>query len=330
MSMTGGLIALLAVSAPAQETIVFSKPADVSADRANSFIGPSSRSANAGNYNAPKKAFTVPEPDLPLPPSVYYRSQDPAVMEALNKRNNWRLLTPEQIMGVQTVEEIMGLADRNASRKLSLEEQFILRQSQGYRGAATNARSSLLTRQDNNPFEQNREDQLPFGQKNTLQVDDLTPKNSPWATGQTRPKPDGSLPGEMGDAPANTIWKSAFAQPVQPVQFGQSQEEIARMERFRALMDPPAPVTPVKTHANLVPIAAPAFFEASQPAVNPAGRSAVAVLANIAKPTGIKPLPAATGSALTPQTQKPEWQAQPPPWMTDKPQPQSRVRNYGK
>ena len=330
MSMAGVLFVLVAISAPAQETIVFSKPADVSADKANSFINLASRAANAGNFSAPKKTFTVPEPDLPLPPPVYYRSQDPSVTEALNKRNNWRLLTPEQIMGVQTVEEIMGLADRGNEPKRSLEEQFLLRQSQGYRGGATNARSGALTRESNNPFEQSREDQLPFGQKNTLQVDDLMPKNSPWATGQTRPRPDGSQPGEMGDVPANNIWKSAFAQPAQPVQFGQSQEEIARMERFRALMDPPAPVAPVKTHANPVPVAAPAFFEASQPAVNPAGRSAVAVQANIAKPTGIKPLPAATGSALTPQTKKPEWQAQPPPWMTDKPQPQSRVRNYGK
>jgi hypothetical protein len=332
LSMTGVLaVVLSALAASAQETIVFSKPADLSADKANSFIGSSSRAANAGSISAPKQMFTVPEPTLPMPPPVYQHYQDPSVTEALNKRNNWRLLTPEQIMGLQTVEEIMGLADRGTDRKLSLEEKFLLRQSQGSRSTVTNARSGLLARENNNPFEQNRDDQLSFNQKSALRTEDLSPNKSPWAWSQATQRPDGSSPDEAGASPMNSAWQSAFAQPSRPVPFGQSPEEIARMERFRALMDPPsaAPDPAIKT-TRAQPVSAPAFFQNSQPAVNPAGRSAVAVQVNIARPKGIQPLPAATGSTLTPQTKKPEWQAQPPPWMTDKPQPQSRVRNYGK
>jgi hypothetical protein len=266
-----------------------------------------------------------------VPPPVYYQPQDPSVAEALNKRNNWRLLTPEQIMGVQTAEEIMGVADRGTEPKRSLEEKFLLRQLPGSRGGATNSRSGALTREDRNPFEQNRDGQFPFKQKAASQMDDVTPKNSTWSWGQPKPKPDENFPGETDGGPANnTIWKSAFAQPERAVPFGQSPEEMAKMERFRALMNPPAPSAPAPTRVSPAPVSAPAFFEASQPTFNPAGRSAVTVQANIAKPTGIKPLPAATGSTLAPQTKKPEWQAQPPPWMTDKPQPQTRVRNYGK
>jgi hypothetical protein len=103
------------------------------------------------------------------------------------------------------------------------------------------------------------------------------------------------------------------------------------MERFRALMEPsPVPeksATPVNNFsAAPTPVRDP-FLE-RQPAFNPAGRQAVAVEDNVSRPTGIQPLPTLTSKPVQAPAKRPSWQAQLPPWLSDKPQTPSAVHNF--
>jgi hypothetical protein len=317
------VLLMTASSAVAQQTIVYSKPSDVSADKANSFIGNSSRMGNAGDFRAPKQLFNVPAPNLPAPGPVYYQNHDPSVMEALNKQKNWRLLTPEEIIGVPTAAQIMGLPDPNRDSKLTLEQEFILRQTRQSAGATNSRAASLSANESSNPFYQNRENQLPFARSFGERPDDVSSDYPTRSWSQSNLKPAGNLPEDANQQ--DSAWTSVFFQPSQPKL---TPEQLADRDRFRALMEPtPTPDATVK-YSTPHTAPAPNPYLQPQPFVNPAGRSAVAVETDISRPTGIQPLPAATGSAVTTPKTRPAWQAQPPPWLTDKPQPHSVSRNY--
>ena len=150
-----GLLGVAGFSVPAQQTIIFSKPSDLPANKANAFLPGIER--RAGDYNAPHSLFNDYTPDFPLPkPVVFQNNNSASVREALDKRKNWTLLTPEQILGIQTPEQILGVPDKNRDKKLSLEEQFLLRESQTAAMSATNGRvgNTALLREltDGNPF----------------------------------------------------------------------------------------------------------------------------------------------------------------------------------
>src|SRR5258708_3808044 len=110
----------LALAAPAQETIIFTKPADLSANKANAFLPANQH--QVGDYNAPRQLFNDYTPDLPMPKPLRLNNNNVSVKEALDRRKNWTLLTPEQILGIQTAEEILGVPDKTGADKLSLEE----------------------------------------------------------------------------------------------------------------------------------------------------------------------------------------------------------------
>ena len=128
-----------AVAARAQQTIIFSKPADVPADKAKSSLLPTI-SYRASDFNAPHAFFNNTLPDLPAPaPRPALNNNDATVKDALDRRKNWTLMTPEQILGIQTPEQIMGMPDKAGGKKLSLEEQFLMRENQAASGTHTNA-----------------------------------------------------------------------------------------------------------------------------------------------------------------------------------------------
>lgn len=306
--LTGGLPLM------AQQTIVFSKPADASADKANSFMD-SSRSSrvNADSYKAPKPFFQDYSPSPALPAPIYYQNNDASVREALNKRKNWTLLTPEQILGIQTPEQILGVDDAKGDKKLSLEEQFLRRQD---RSSGTNNRAltALTRRDDENPFGKKREDQNSYLRGNEPSRE----QNMPSSPASYFDRLSGAAAQNAyapGKERENSAWASSFAQPTAAKP---TPEQVASMDRFRAMMEPTAP--PVKKSEpdrwiSATPAADP--YLQPQPKVNPAG---MGILDNSARPTGIQPLPSVTGPAKTPQTVRPAWQAQLPPWLSDKPQ----------
>ncbi len=309
-----------ALTALAQETLIDSKLTEEPVDRANSFLGDSKRQINAGDYNAPRQLFNNPGPSLP-PPQPLIINRDPAVEDALNKRKNWMLLTPEQILGIKTPEEILGIKNPDDAKNLSLEEKYLLRQSRAAASAATNGRAgSLLGKNEANPFANSTEDQDYFSRGGFAQPDDKTRSGATRSFNQVfNPKLSDSFSGDERNR--DSVWTSAFAQPTPPKI---TPEQLADRERFRALMEP---VSPPAAPAGYAP-PVPSPYLQPQPKFNPAGNSYSPLENNAARPTGINPLPSITGPAPKPVEKRPSWMAQPAPWLTDGPQARNPNRGY--
>lgn len=311
--LVAGLLGAAAASSPAQQTIVFSKPSDVSADKANSFMVTPERTGNAKDFNAPRSLFKDYTPDNLSGPAVIYNNQNPSVKEALEKRKNWTLLTPEQILGVQTPEQILGVTKPDNEKKLSLEEQYLRRENRTEAGAATNGRlgAAFWRGQANNPFEQ-RQEKDAYG--NFLQPGQRSPTDARKNFNRGLSSANSlNLPTEKPDS----IWSSVFAQPDQPKP---DLDQIAAMERFRAMMEPVSPpvnTTPTRFAVPATPLRDPNLQVL--PSFNPAGRAIAPLASDIARPTGIMPLPAVGRPASTTATKRPDWQAQLPPWLRSGP-----------
>jgi hypothetical protein len=324
--LAGWLMAAATLPASAQDTIIFTKPADLPASKANAFMPSATR--RAGDYNAPHALFNDLTPDYPLPRPVF-QNNDPSVKEALDKRKNWTLLTPEQILGIQTPEEILGVPDKNNDKKLSLEEQFLARQSRDEMRSATNGHAGSLSLL-RDPDTENPDN--PFRPKNQ---DD---ENSPFRHEPQKLEPGTKYFNQLlnvedssakPDEKQSSAWTSAFAQPSQPKQ---TDEQLANLERFRALMEPTTPPEkadlPTRFTTSRVPLPAPDPFLQPVPVVNPAGR-AVPSLDNIfSRPTGIRPLPGISTPPPAPVATKPTWEPQLPPWLKNGPQPHNASQGF--
>ncbi len=314
-----------AVSTPAEQTIIFSKPTDVPAEKADSSLSGSTHLWGAGAYKAPHQIFRDYTPDYPLPsPPPANNNNNASVRDALNKRKNWTLLTPEQILGIQTPEQIMGVPDRTGEKKLSLEEQFLLREGRASASAATNghAGGAAFWREtaDANPFVMNNRND----EKNPFRQDQQKMEPGTRYFNQLL-VPSGSALGP--DSKPNSSWNSVFTQPTQPKV---TLEQQANMEQFRALMEPRSPPdkTPVTTRLTVAPAPVRDPFLQPLPLVNPAGRG-VPPLENIfSRPAGIRPLPGISTPPPSPVATKSSSQAHLPPWMLNGPPPHNSGLNY--
>ena len=321
----GGLT--LAFSLPAADTIQFSKPVDPElVNRANSFVpAASERRSVVGGVSAPTEVFSSPPDDLPMPAPVMMIPQTVSMKEALNRRDNWTLMTPEEILGVPTAEKILGLPDSKDEDKLSPEDRFLFRlqRERQTAGAALSAlrqqnATSLRDGDSPNPFAR-REDRTAL-EKNAA---DAQPGSAKYFSQLLNGTPN--APPDAGTFKAETPWTTAFTQPNQ---LPPSTEQQAGMERFRAMMEPSSPPdSPVATRFSPAPAPATDPNMQPQPYFNPAGRSYQPVQQTISRPQGIMPLPAITGPYPTPT--QPSAQAQLPPWLQDTPQPFSMpVRKF--
>ena len=314
------------VSAAAQQTMLLPSPSDVTTDQANSILGGAQHQINPADYNAPHELFKTPAPSQPLPPVALPANQDPSVKDALDKRKNWTLLTPEQILGVQTPEQILGVANPNGGGKLSLEEQFLLREKRASVFGATNGQPNALKwRDDVGLSGRNKDGQNPLSRGASSQLDDKLRLEA----GQYLKQLLNAGGGTRGDGQKqqDSAWAGVFAQPSQP---RQTPEQLADMERFRAMLEP-SPVQEQATTPTL--FSTPALkvvdpYLQVQPAFNPAVRAAAPLWDNISRPSGIQPLPGITGPVQTPPSSRPAWQAQLPPWLQNGPPSHDANRNF--
>lgn len=312
-----------AVAARAQQTIIFSKPADVPADKAKSSLLPTI-SYRASDFNAPHAFFNNTLPDLPAPaPRPALNNNDATVKDALDRRKNWTLMTPEQILGIQTPEQIMGMPDKAGGKKLSLEEQFLMRENQAASGTHTNAAlggAAWRGMDEANPFS----------------AKDSPGEAYPFRQAQPKMEPGAKFFNGFLNAPSpaagpeqnpGSDWNTAFSQPNRPKP---TTEQQAEMERFRSLMEPVTPPEKpqVPTRFAVAPAPAPDPFLQALPVVNPAGRGISPLGDLFSRPAGIKPLPGISTPAPTAAASKPSWQAQLPPWMTTGPQPHNPNWTY--
>jgi hypothetical protein len=317
--------AAAAFSAPAQETIIFSKPADLPAKKANSFLPNSS--LHAGDFNAPRQLFNDYTPSLPAPQPLF-RANDPSAQDALNRRKNWTLLTPEQILGIQTPEEVLGIADRTGEKKLPIEEQFLLRESRASAGIASNnlAAANFWRQTDTaNPFNAKNNKDGPDAFRQSLL------KTGP-GPGYFNPLLNANRSVAGPDMKPDSAWTSVFARSAQPALPKPTPEQVANMERFEALLGSASPSvqTPATPgySASAVPATDP--YLQRQPVVNPAGRAVQSLDDGLqfSRPTGINPLPTVSTPPTPPVATRPSWQAQLPPWMKTGPQAHVPSQSY--
>jgi hypothetical protein len=336
-------LSAVAVSARADETNIFSSPTDGPKGKTDSSTGNSQRQLDAGNYNAPKYFFNNHSPSLPMPRPVFLGNLDAAAQDALNRSRNWALLTPEQILGMQTAEDIFGLKKPDSNKNLSLEEQFLLRESQPVSGAVTNGRIGAISWQDSsNPFQNKnngnaKDDQPLFSGGAFYQPDDQPEKDSARYFRQFLKATGGGSGLGKKDSKQAANWSSAFAQPAPP---RQTPAQLADMESFRAMLEPVSP--PDKTATDKNPAVrtsfstTPAMRDADSsgslfqplPTFNSAGQSVGLLKDDITRPVGIKPLPGITGPEKITSDTRPAWQAQLPPWLLDGPPGHPASRNF--
>ena len=308
------LAAVAAASASAQpQTIVFSKTADVTPDGPKPSLLPVI-SYHASDFNAPHSWFGDATPNLPAPRPQLNNAYDASVNDALDRRKNWTLLTPAQILGVQTPEQILGGPDKAGGRKLSLEEQFLLRENGTASGGRTNGHPAGTGWH-------------PMDEANPLAVRNQPDDGHPFRQAQPQTEPgikffSSFLNASGSEArPAEnqgSTWSTAFFQPSQPKP---TTEQLADMERFRALMEPASPPDrpQMPTRFSPAPAPTPDPFLQAMPVVNPAGRGFAQLENSLSRPAGIQPLPGISTPPPAPTAARPSWQAQPPPWMTPGP-----------
>ena len=313
------LLAVLAAaySVAAQQTILYSKPVEGKEEKANAFLrdSPSKLQGRAGQYNAPKQLFSLPdEPSLPPPQLSPMPSQ--SLRDALNKRKNWTLMTPEEIIGLPTPEKILGLPDPTGDDKRTVVENFLRRHDRETAFSATNALRHFdgsLLRNEANPFTAHdpRDPNGDFS-KPDARVD--TGSRKYFDRLVTSPAEPSFGAGQNADS----AWSSAFAQPAPLPK--PNVEQIAAMERFRAIMEPSAPPekTPVATRFSTAPATAANPEQPGLSLFNPLGKSFTSLQSSISRPTGITPLPSLTSPHFQPATPKKPL-TQLPPWLSKDP-----------
>jgi hypothetical protein len=306
---------------PSQQSIIFSKPAEDVADKANSFMsqqphkGPSGLNAPGGLFGVGKSRTDYDllpgaQPPMPISPE-----QTKAWQNFLDGKKNWTLLTPEEILGIPTAEKILGIPEAEEDKNLTVEERYIKRQDHNRLVSATNAlrRADALSRGDQNPFEPSRNGtRTPIARNEGSLLD---PKRYLGQLLNTTPEERAAV--ELSRRP-DSPWASAFALPAQLPK--PSVEQVAAMERFKVLMDPSLAEKPVApTRSPQVATVNPHMQV--QPDFNPLGQSFKPLRSELNKPMGLTPLSGITGTRKVLTPKKSEADPQLPPWLSDKPLP---------
>jgi len=312
VAFAAGAVACCAQTAPDQSAIL-SKPTDEGmAGPASSLqlpldstLNPSLRSLPGFNDGS-GMTFPIPPPDA-----------NAAWQKELNNRRNWTLMTPEEIMGVQTPEQIFGLTERDPEKNLSPEERYLKRErNAGERNAEIAAGTNALGGGD------------VFSHKG-LGLFDQPDANDPLSPQSPKDHPEGS---SVFSRIFGTSQDSLFGQKARSSQFNPGTsaaattkaqlDEEAEMARFRALIgEVPQPGMATPTPA-LTPALTPAM--ASSPSLQPLsqfdpfGHPLASQASDLSKPTELIPLTEFTGYYTPPKkTKKPSWEAQPPPWLSE-------------
>ncbi len=312
-------------SVSAQQPIIFSKPVENgTTEKANSFLSsePSRRTPSA--FNAPSPLFGIgkAEPSYDTLPGAnqVQRLISPAEQKAWEKilegKKKWAMMTSEEILGIPTAEKILGLPEKNEDAKLSVEQRYLKRQERATAFAATNGYRGpdFNPRDPNNPFAKlnnQPNDENPFTRLTEQQQQQLP--NGP-------PKFFNDVFGVRPNTPLTPIqrqeaaWGNTFDLPPQPPK--QTPEQLAGMDRFRAMMEPSAALEKtLPTARTPLPVAKDSYLETAQP-FNQLGGSAKSLRNEASHAKGITPLPGIVRPPSVTPPSSPS-QAQLPPWLRD-------------
>lgn len=308
------------------QAILFSTPAGDESLSNTPALEPRSPdlSGFANSVQIPKLNYNpAPDAEMPRPP-VVSPSELQALQKQLDRQKNWALMTPAEIMGVPTLENIMNVPEQDANgepKDQSLLERYMARQEN--QQTTTNGPSGYGFNSVNSGLKRTAPDGAQFGASRSFYPGGNPPAANPPLMDQflQRSPWNGNASGPNG----NSAWSKTFGPPTPAASTKPSQQQIAADEQFQKLLEvrsspvarPPAPdlyaSSPEKSSSPVL----------GQPAPNPLGTAFTPLSSGIVMPIGLRPLPALTANqndtpALTPVA--PEWKPKPPPWMSQAPQ----------
>lgn len=312
---------------PAGKPIIFSAPVGDNAASNTPSLLPrlSDQPDYAGAVRAPVSVFNMESPSVPLPaPSrapMLSRAEAQRLQELQDKRENWALLTPEEILGLETSGNPLRTPEQEAAdgqKNLTVVERFLQRQRQ-LRPAVTNGYGdNSLSSWDfsGNPGGSTNGSSLNpvrFGLPTTAQILDRF-FNNPPANNQFAGQDENQSAG----------WFKSLGLPPQPA--APTPEQLAERERFRQLLEPgsysdmAAKSSPgEKFSSSLQPSLGAASDQT--PAANPVGATFAPLNSGIGRPVGLTSLPGITGPTNWQSSAGlPSWAPQPPPWLLPTPQ----------
>jgi len=314
---------------PASKPIVFSAPAGDNVTSNALLLAPrfSDRPNFANEVRAPVSVFNVQSPSLPSPTlpraPTLSRAEEQRLRKMLDERENWALLTPEEILGVDASRNTFRTPEQEAAaagqKNLTVVERFLERQRQS-RPAVTNAYSDNsssswdLSGNQGGLTNGSSLNPLRIGLPTTAQILDRffndAPVNNPF-TGQ--------------DENRGVGWFNSSGQPPQPA--GPTPQQLAERERFKQLLDPGSYTATAarsspggKFPSSLQPLSDTTLNQT--PPANPVGASLTPLSSGIGKPMGLMPLPGISGPTNWQSSASlSSWGPQPPPWLSQTPQP---------
>jgi hypothetical protein len=291
------------------QAIIFSSPDD-NAD-SSSPVPPAAEPPAAPGFadmvHAPQ--FNFPNPSTPvaqLPAPV-----PAAVPPVLDSRADWALMTPAEILGVDTPDQILKIPDRDAAglpKKTTVVERYLERQDQvqtNGSGAFLSATPSL--RPDFSGNEDARFDSDSFKPAGSIFAN---PAHQPAESFQQAATGTGTDAGQNTDPG----WTKVFASTPAPAE---SPAQAADMTEFKKLLEPSQPLPSSKPAANDGIFSSQHTLQGSK-----FGQPANAGDATFGPFNAIGGLPEVRGQVSAPTvTAVPDWKPQSPPWMLKGPQP---------
>jgi len=336
MPLLAGALSAVFLSAAAQngaspsgKAIIFSAPAGENAATNMSSLAPqlSDRPDFANELRAPVSVFDAQGPSLPLPapsgPPALSRTEAQQLQKILDQRENWALMTPAEILGVDTFRNTLRTPEQEAAdnqESLTVVERFLERQWQSHTAVTNRYHSDNtssgwdLSRHQDGMTNESSFNSARIGLSAAPQMLDRflngSPANSLFA-------------GQNGNRSSD--WFTSPGQAPQPVP--PTPEQLAEKERFRQLLDPgsysgaSAKSSPGGEFlSSLRPITDTTSDQT--PAVNPVGATFAPLSSSIGRPTGLAPMAGIAGATnWQSSADRPAWAPQPPPWLVQTPQP---------
>jgi hypothetical protein len=298
------------------QSILFSSPeSDTVFSNMPSLSPKPPESLDFGNtLQAPSSfSFSGPSVGTPLPVGAPVVSPAEALrlQDLLDKRKNWMLMTPAEILGATTPEKILGIQEHDAAgrpRNSTVLERYAERQKQT---PPVNTNTNAFPTWNFSDKQPDTLNSIPGG---------LGSQDN-MASSLLNPAPDNqTLAGQNG----NNNWSKLFGSPSPSPVVTLAQQ--TNMERFRQLLKPGSSSTAAAATPLLsgIKISLPQTALSSglgQSALTPVGASFTPLNNGIGKPAEMPKLPSIWSLSLTSPPSAAAWAPQPPPWLSPTPQP---------
>jgi len=258
----------------------------------------------------------VDTPSLSVPLTI--SPTEKAQLQVLSdRRKNWILLTPAEILGATTPEKILGIQEHDAAgqqKKFTALERYSKRQNQ-----MPSANTNSFQNGDSSPawdFSRNRRDQSDvFNPINGELKNPAFMENAPLNSGLD----SRTLPWQNQNGDQSKLFGSRMPLPAP------NAAQQLNLERFRQLLgSSPSPVPAATPSLNDKMFSLPEMslnVKPGQSSLSPIGASFTPLNSGIGKPVNLPTLSSAWGLSYTSSRPASAWAPQPPPWMSADQQP---------